>query len=61
MVVKKIKLKLIKSPIGRLQKHKATLAALGLRRMQQVVEVIDNAVNRGRVNQIRYMLEVEEV
>lgn len=49
-----------KSAIGRLQKHKACLSGLGLRRMHQTVEVIDTPENRGMINQVRYMLSVEE-
>lgn len=51
----------VKSAIGRLQNHKACLAGLGLRRMNHSVEVIDTPENRGMINQVRYMLTVEEV
>ncbi len=50
----------VKSSIGRLQNHKACLAGLGLRRMHHTVEVIDTPENRGMINQVRYMLTVEE-
>lgn len=51
----------VKSAIGRLQNHKACLSGLGLRRMHHTVEVIDTPENRGMINQVRYMLTVEEV
>jgi len=51
----------VKSSIGRLQRHKACLAGLGLRRMHHSVEVVDTPENRGMINRVRYMLTVEEV
>lgn len=41
MADKKIKVKLVRSPAGRLKAHKACVAGLGLRRMHQTVEVED--------------------
>jgi large subunit ribosomal protein L30 len=43
MADKKIKVKLVRSPAGRLKSHKACVAGLGLRRMHQIVEVEDTA------------------
>ncbi|MFK7888368.1 MAG: 50S ribosomal protein L30 [Gammaproteobacteria bacterium] len=57
---KKIKLTLIKSRFGRLKNHKASVAGLGLRRMHQTVEVEDTPQNRGMINQVSYLLKVEE-
>lgn len=56
----KIKLTLVKSLIGRIEKHKASARGLGLKRMHQSVEVEDTACNRGMINKIRYLLKVEE-
>lgn len=50
-----------KSSIGRLQKHKACLQGLGLRRINHTVEVIDTAENRGMINKVSYMVKVEEI
>ena len=58
---KKLKITLIRSKHGRLAAHKACVAGLGLRRMHQTVEVIDTAENRGMINRIHYMLNVEDV
>ena len=58
---KQLKLKLIRSPHGRLAAHKATVKGLGLRRMHHEVTVADTPENRGMVNSISYMLTVEEV
>ncbi len=59
--VKQIKVKLVKSPSGRLKNHKACVAGLGLRRMHQTVTVQDTPENRGMINRVHYLLQVEEV
>jgi len=61
MADKKLKLTLIKSISGRLPRHKATIASLGLSRLHQVKEVKDNPVMRGMINQVNYLLKVEEI
>lgn len=58
--VKMVKLTLVRSKHGRLKSHKACVAGLGLRRMHQTVEVIDTPENRGMINKIHYMLNIEE-
>jgi len=58
---KKIKVTMIRSKNGRLASHKACVAGLGLRKLHQNVEVIDTPENRGMINKVHYMLEVEEV
>ncbi|MFA9420318.1 MAG: 50S ribosomal protein L30 [Gammaproteobacteria bacterium] len=57
----KVSITLIRSKHGRLASHKACVAGLGLRRMHQTVEVIDTPENRGMINKVRYLLNVEEV
>lgn len=57
----KLKIKLVKSTIGRKPKHRATIQALGLRKLNQVVEKEDNAQMRGMIQQVSYLLEVEEI
>lgn len=56
---KTIKVTLTKSPIGRLKKHKACVAGLGLRRIGHTVEVQDSPSVRGMINRIYYMVQVE--
>mgnify|MGYP002636173355 CR=1 FL=1 len=58
---KKIKITQIKSGIGYRPKAKATLQALGLRKMQQVVEHNDTPNIRGMINVIPFLLKVEEL
>ncbi|EFI41400.1 MULTISPECIES: 50S ribosomal protein L30 [Peptoniphilus] len=55
-----MKIKLVKSPIGRIETHKRTVRALGLKKIGQVVEKEDNPQIRGMIKQVSYMLEVEE-
>lgn len=55
-----IRIKLVRSTIGRLASHKACVKGLGLRRVNHEVEVIDTPQNRGMINKIEYLLEVRE-
>ena len=57
---KQLKVTLVKSKFGRLAKHRACVAGLGLRRMHQTVTVKDTPENRGMINKVSYLLEVEE-
>ena len=56
-----LKIKLVKSLNGRLQKHIATAESLGLRRIGQVTVQPDNDQTRGKIAKIGYLLEVTEV
>jgi large subunit ribosomal protein L30 len=60
MADKKIKVTQLKSSSGRLKAHKACLRGLGLRRIRHSVEVIDTPENRGMINKVSYMVQVEE-
>jgi large subunit ribosomal protein L30 len=60
MADKTIKVTLVRSTNGRLASHKACASGLGLRRMHHTVEVLDTPSNRGMINKIAYMLNVEE-
>lgn len=60
MADKTISVTLCRSLNGRLKAHKACATGLGLRRMWQTVEVRDTVENRGMINQIGYMLKVQE-
>ena len=58
---KKLKITQVKSGIGYPRWAKATLKALGIRRMQQTVQQPDNPDIRGMVFRIRHLVKVEEV
>jgi large subunit ribosomal protein L30 len=53
-----VKVTLIKSVIGRIASHRACVAGLGLRRLNQTVEVLDTPANRGMINKVSYLLKV---
>ena len=59
VINKKLSITLIKSPIGRLKNHKASIAGLGLRKIGQTVEVEDSSAVRGMIKQVSYLLKVE--
>jgi len=61
MASTKLSVTMIKSKFGRLPRHQACLKGLGLRKINQTVEVLNSAENRGMINKISYMLKVEEV
>ncbi len=58
---KKLKVTLMKSMIGRLKNHQASVRGLGLRKIRQEVIVADTPENRGMINTAYYLLSVEEV
>ena len=55
-----IKITQVKSTYGRLKKHQASVAGLGLRRIGHTVEVEDTPAVRGMINQVYYLVKVEE-
>lgn len=57
----KLKITLVKSTIGAIPKHRKTVQALGLKKMQKTVELPDNASTRGMVKQVQHLLKVEEI
>jgi large subunit ribosomal protein L30 len=61
MAVNKLSITMIKSKFGRLPRHQACLKGLGLRKINQTVEVLNTAENRGMINKISYMLSVKEI
>lgn len=61
MADKRIKVTLIKSPIGRVATHRACVRGLGLRRIRHTVEVKNTPENRGMINKVQDMLLVEEL
>ena len=59
MSEKSIRVTLIRSPAGRLKRHKACVAGLGLRRIGHTVEVEDTPAVRGMISRVNYLLRVE--
>ena len=57
---KMMKVKLVRSTNKCLAAHKACVSGLGLRRMNQTVEVEDTPCTRGMLNKVSYMVKVQE-
>ncbi len=57
----KLKVTLVKSPIGAVPKHKATVEALGLRKLNKTVELPDNEAVRGMIWHVKHLVKVEEI
>ncbi|MBL4904717.1 MAG: 50S ribosomal protein L30 [Flavobacteriaceae bacterium] len=57
----KIRVKQVRSKIGRLQSQKRTLEALGLRKMNQVVEHEATPAIIGMVNTVKHLVSFEEI
>ena len=55
-----LKVKLVKSLNGRIEAHKATAAALGLRKIGDSTVQPDNEATRGKIAKIGYLLQVTE-
>ena len=60
-MVGKIKITLVKSSVGAIPKHRKTVGALGLKKVNKAVEIPDNAATRGQIQQIRRLVKVEEI
>jgi len=56
---KTLKVTLIKSTIGTIEKHRACVRGLGLRRLNHTVQVLDTPENRGMINKVNYLLKCE--
>jgi large subunit ribosomal protein L30 len=54
-----LKITLIRSTIGAIPKHRKTVEALGLKKLQASVRQKDNAAIRGMVNSVRHLVKVE--
>ena len=57
---KLLRVTLTKSTITSKKQHKATVRALGLKRLNQTVEHADNPVIRGMIDKVSHLVTVEE-
>ncbi len=57
--MKKIKVKLLRSVAGCKQGHRDTVRGLGLKRINDVVELTDTPEVRGMVNRVNYLVRIE--
>lgn len=56
----KLKVKMVKSMIGRPEKHRKVLRGLGLRKINQVVEREDTPTLRGMIHAVKHLVTAEE-
>ena len=54
----KLKVQLVKSPIGTKESHRATVRGLGLRGINSVSELEDTPAVRGMINKISYLVKI---
>ena len=57
----KIKVTLIKSVIGRPEKHRKVLRGMGLTRMNKTVELENTQSTRGMVRMVSHLIKAEEI
>ena len=55
-----ISITLVKSPIGYSKRQKATLKAMGLKKVNQTVVQTDNQAVRGMIDKVSHLVEIEE-
>lgn len=58
MSEKKMKIKLVHGASGRTEKQKLTVKGLGFRKVNQIIEVVDNPSTRGMVNKVPHLVKV---
>ena len=56
-----LKVTLVKSTIGAIPKHRATVKALGLKKLNKSVELPNNAATTGMIKQVQHLVKVEEI
>ena len=61
LLIMLLNITLVKSTIGAKPKHKKTVEALGLRKLNKTVEMPDNESVRGMLHQVKHLVKVEEV
>jgi len=57
----KLRIKWVKSAIGYAKDQKATIQALGFRRLQQTIEREDHPTVRGMIQKVSHLVQVEEI
>ena len=57
----RLRIRWVKSSIGYSERQKATIRALGLRRLDDEVEKVDVPTIRGMITKVSHLVEVEEI
>ena len=60
-MAEKLKITLVKSPIGAIPKQRATVEALGLHKLNKTVELPNNDAVKGMIWHVRHLVKVEEI
>ena len=60
-MAEKLKITLVKSPIGAIPEQRATVEALGLHKLNKTVELPNNDAVRGMVWHVKHLVKVEEI
>ena len=55
---KVIKIKLVKSGIGRMKNHKLCIKGLGFKKVNQTLTVVDTPSNRGMINKVNHVVKI---
>jgi large subunit ribosomal protein L30 len=55
-----LRITLVKSPLGYSKRHKGTVRALGLRRLQQTVEHVDSPQLQGMLYKVSHLLDIAD-
>jgi large subunit ribosomal protein L30 len=58
--MKKLKVRLLKGLAGCKQSHRDTVRGLGLKRIDQVVELVDTPAVRGMINKVNYLVRIDQ-
>ena len=58
---KKLRVTQVRSAIGLKYDQKNTLRSMGIRRMNQTVELVDNPSVRGMIFKVKHLVKVEEI
>ncbi len=56
----RLKITLVRSMVGRPEKHRKVLRGMGLTRMHKTVELEDTPAIRGMANKVSHLVRVEE-
>ena len=57
---KRVKITLVRSPIGFNKTQAETVTGLGLRRINHTVELVDSPATRGMIHKVRHLVTVQE-
>ncbi|MBM3434693.1 MAG: 50S ribosomal protein L30 [Bacteroidetes bacterium] len=59
--MKKLRIKQVKSGIGKPLRQKRTIEALGIKKMYQEIEVVETPQILGMIAKVKHLIEVEEI